>query len=265
MSQRTLRRAAERQARKVERKQQPASPCAATAPAEVAAAAPLTMQPPPEPKSATVAQIAANRQNSQLSSGPKSPEGKAAVAQNRRSHGLAGRFLVLTWENAEDFQSLAQSVYSEHLPETDTEQRLADSLIQHYWLTQRALRLQEQLIASSADPTAVDGNKLSLFLRYQTTHERSYYKAERELKLLKQERGKREIGFESQTRKQEAHQAQVRLAHARALNLEVEAACRKVMEAPIPGNTTIPFEDLAKACSNAIAAVVLQKEHAAAA
>jgi hypothetical protein len=48
------------------------------------------------------------------------------------------------------------------------------------------------------------------------------------------------------------------------VNLEIDAACRKVMEAPIPGTTTIPFEDLAKACSTAIANLVYQSQQKAA-
>ena len=38
---------------------------------------------------ATEAQIAANRQNALKSTGPSSPEGKAASSQNRLTHGLA--------------------------------------------------------------------------------------------------------------------------------------------------------------------------------
>jgi hypothetical protein len=214
----------------------------------------------PEPQTTSAAQIAANRENAKFSSGPVTRQGKATVSQNRRSHGLAGRFTVLAWENAADFQALAESVHAEHNPETGVEQRLVDSYIQHYWLTQRAVRMQEDLIARSGDPTEVDAKKLSLFLRYQTTHERSYYKAERELQNLKKAKRKDEIGFESQKQRQESHEARVRLTHARACNLEIDTAARQVMEAPLPGNTRIPFEELTKACSIAIATVVYENQ-----
>jgi hypothetical protein len=39
---------------------------------------------------ATAAQIAANRRNSQLSTGPKTPPGKSISSQNSRKHGLSG-------------------------------------------------------------------------------------------------------------------------------------------------------------------------------
>ncbi len=277
MSKRTLRRAAERQARKAERKLQLAAQAltgivasAAHDNDELLSAAEIqspefltaedrtTEQLPNRP--ATPAQIAANRENAKFSSGPTSTAGKATVSQNRRTHGLAGRFTVLAWEDAGAFQTLAQSFYAEHNPETDNEQRLVDSLIQHYWLTQRAIRLQEDLIAKAEDPTAVDGKKLSLFLRYQTTHERSYYKVERELHNLKKLKRQDEIGFESQNRRQEAHEARVRLTHARAANLEIDTAARQVMEAPLPGNTRLSFEQLTKACSTAIATLVYENQ-----
>jgi hypothetical protein len=209
---------------------------------------------------ASAAQIAANRENSRLSTGPTSSQGKATVSQNRRSHGLTGRFTILGWENVEEFQSLVQSIYEEYKPETDSEQRLVDSSIQHYWLTQRAIHMQEQLIAQAGDPTAVDGKKLSLFLRYQTTHERSYYKAERELKNLRKQKRQEEIGFESQTHRQESQEARLRLLHARASSIEIDTAARQIMEAPLPGNTRLSFEELTKACSVAISNVVYQNQ-----
>jgi hypothetical protein len=284
MSKQTLRRAAEREAHKANRHSQLAADSATTySPvtysngaqpvstqsdsAQSSAGAPSLSSNPNASASdsetsptTSAAQIFANRANAMGSTGPVTPEGKAAVSQNRRIHGLAGRFTVLAWENAADFEALAQSVHAEYNPNTDTEQRLANSLIQHHWLKERALQLQEQLIAQSEDPTNVDSKKLSLLLRYQTTHERSYYKAERELQNLNKAKRKEQIGFESQNRQQEAHDARTRLTHARAQNLEIDTACRQTMEAPLPGNTRLSFEVLAKACSVGIATAVYQNQ-----
>ena len=57
----------------------------------------------------TEAQIAANQANSQLSSGPKTEEGKAASSKNHLSHGLTyrgGMFILLPWENAQEYDQL---------------------------------------------------------------------------------------------------------------------------------------------------------------
>jgi len=285
MSKRSDRRAAERAAHKTAKIQNPATtphlvqPCALPAPAEQSLAAAASSNATPiedliannvQPKShASPSQIAANRENAKLSTGPVTPEGKLAVSQNRRSHGLLGAFGILPNERLSVFDDLVQSVHQEYNPQTDTERRLADSIVQHYWLMQRAIRLQEALLQSiAADPvtTAIstDNQKLSLFLRYQTTHERAYYKAQRELQNLRKDQQKQaqaaQIGFESQNRNQEAHEARVRLTNARAQNLEIDTACRQTMEVPLPGNGRLSFEQILHACTVGIATAVYQNQ-----
>ncbi len=171
------------------------------------------------------ARLAANRANSQLSTGPKTEEGRAAVAQNRWRHGLTGEFMTLAWERAEDFQQLVADLRSEHQPSTPTEKLLVDRMAQHYWLMQRALSLQNLTFKSDL-PLCVNEKDLALYMRYQTTHERAFHKCLRELAKLRAERriaAKEEIlGFESQKRaaaaeirKQELHAAQLKLITAR--------------------------------------------------
>jgi hypothetical protein len=170
MSRRSDRRAAERAAHKTAKIRPPPrtsfSRAQIPAPAEqsrAAAVVPITpdlgasgLQPEttaPEPsaplapkfKSASPSQIAANRENAKLSTGPVTPKGKLAVSQNRRSHDLLGAFGMLPHERLSVLEDLVQSVHQEYNPQTDTERRLADSIVQHYWLMQRALRLQEAL------------------------------------------------------------------------------------------------------------------------
>jgi hypothetical protein len=70
----------------------------------------------------TVAQIHANRANSQLSTGPTTPEGKAAVAQNNFRHGLTSHFSVIPGENPEEYAALLTGLREEHQPSTMTEQ-----------------------------------------------------------------------------------------------------------------------------------------------
>jgi hypothetical protein len=276
MSARTVRRAIERKARKAASKlNQTAAQPVAVEPlsslldpdlADDSDVSTPEIHPEVPASQATEAQIAANRENAKQSCGPTSPEGKAAVSQNRRSHGLAGKFMLLSIENADDLQILAKSVYDEHKPDSDTEQRLVDAIIQHYWLMQRAMHLQEQLIGQACpEMTEVDSKRLSLFLRYQTTHERSYYKAMRELQNIQKQKQKDQIGFESQKRQQESHEAKVRLTHASAQRIEIDTACRQVMEAPLPGNYRISLEEIAKACGLAIEKIVHSHQMAAAA
>ena len=52
----------------------------------------------------------ANRQNAQHSTGPKTPEGKAAIRFNALTYGLRTRFSILPDENAAERRSAARSV-----------------------------------------------------------------------------------------------------------------------------------------------------------
>jgi len=48
--------------------------------------------------------------------------------------------------------------------------------------------------------------QFALYLRYQTTHERAFYKALKELQTIRAQRINEQIGFESQKRQQAAEQ-----------------------------------------------------------
>jgi hypothetical protein len=52
---------------------------------------------------ATEAQIHANRANAQKSTGPRTPAGKAVVAQNAVKHGLSARLDVIRGEDQAEF------------------------------------------------------------------------------------------------------------------------------------------------------------------
>ena len=54
----------------------------------------------------TEAQVNANRANAQKSTGPRTPEGKAKVAQNALKHGLLAKQAVVAGEDTDDFDLL---------------------------------------------------------------------------------------------------------------------------------------------------------------
>jgi hypothetical protein len=162
----------------------------------------------------TAAQVAANRANSQHSTGPKTESGKAAAARNNLSHGLASAsaFRVLPTEFQSDFDELLTALRGEHQPATPTEEVLVQAMAEHHWLRNRALSLEASCFDATTGQIA-DAQRLSLYLRYQTTHERAFHKSLNDLLKLRAEKRKQEIGFEwqkcaleEQIRKQERHE-----------------------------------------------------------
>ena len=139
-----------------------------------------------------------NRANAQHSTGPRSPEGKLASSRNSLKHGLASGELIIAGEDRTAFDALLRDLIEEHQPANVTESLLITEMAQSWWLAQRAIRLQNECFSEYG----VDEKRLSLFLRYQTTHERAFHKALNTLLRLKQSRAHEQaaskIGFVSQ-------------------------------------------------------------------
>jgi hypothetical protein len=135
-----------------------------------------------------------NRANSQLSTGPRTREGKSNSSRNSLKHGLASGALLIPGEDCAEFDSLRSALLEEHRPANHTEELLVNEMAQSWWLLQRAIRFQNDCFT----PEGVDEKRLSLFLRYQTTHERAFHKALNTLIRLRKQRPQSEIGFVSQ-------------------------------------------------------------------
>jgi hypothetical protein len=216
----------------------------------------------------TPAQIAANQANAEKSTGPKTEEGRATSCLNNFRHGLAGvQFSVLPGECEEEYATLLAGLKAEHQPRTYTECILVEKLAQHFWLSQRAQRLADAFIENE--------KQFALFLRYQTTNDRAFHKCLDQLLKLRAEKRKAQIGFESHQAKlsrdregaelrAQLAQARVRLANAKAADLEFETELRSYIEAPLPGNIQIPFDELKGALKYALTEVArnLQKKAA---
>ena len=168
-------------------------------------------------------------------------QGKIAVAQNNFRHGLSGQFQVLPWENRAEYNHLRDRLRAEYQASTPFEEDLVGRMAQHYWLTRRALFLHETCFSPEM-PLCEQEKQLALYLRYQTNHERAFDRCASELRKLRNEKRKAEIGCESQkrrqaeearreanenrrqaaeNRKQELHQWAVLLAEAKFTHQEV--------------------------------------------
>ena len=93
----------------------------------------------------------ANRRNAQLSTGPKSPEGKAIVSRNAQKHGLASRRVVFPEENRQDFLDLLAACRSDLRPAGAFEESLVCQLVAAEWRLRRVARLETALLSGRLD------------------------------------------------------------------------------------------------------------------
>jgi hypothetical protein len=156
---------------------------------------------------ATDQQTAANRLNAQKSTGPKTPEGRAAVRLNGVKHGLTAETIVLKGESEADFTGMLESFEAEHAPTTPTEEALVVQLALANWRLRRLYHqeagfytYQIKSLADIGKDLKLDdagqmaraagwGEKtLDLFNRQEGRLERTFYRALHELQRLRKER-----------------------------------------------------------------------------
>ena len=82
---------------------------------------------------ATAAQVTANQQNAQSSTGPSTPEGKARVSQNAIKHGLTSKHLIVREDEQEEFDDLQTSLYVELDPQGAIETVTFHDLVHAAW------------------------------------------------------------------------------------------------------------------------------------
>jgi hypothetical protein len=78
-------------------------------------------------------QQTANQRNAQHSTGPKTPEGKAAVRFNALTWGLRARSLMLPTDNPADYQQLWDALDAEWQPQTHTERHYLEQMCVTQW------------------------------------------------------------------------------------------------------------------------------------
>jgi hypothetical protein len=94
---------------------------------------------------ATPKQLAANRRNARLSTGPRSDAGKTAAARNALKTGLYARGNIIGSESPAQLQLLEAQFTAEYLPATPTERSLVDALIHNEWLLRRYRWLETEV------------------------------------------------------------------------------------------------------------------------
>jgi hypothetical protein len=91
---------------------------------------------------ATQKQIAANRRNSQKSTGPKSREGNIRSSLNGWRHGLTGQVLTMAEEDREAFEKFAREYRLALFPVGPIESVIAQSIAEDEWRLSRARAIE---------------------------------------------------------------------------------------------------------------------------
>ena len=93
------------------------------------------------------AQVSANQANAQLSSGPKSVEGKAKSSRNALKTGLTGHTVLLPTDDAERYEAHVLSYAERFDPQDDRETELVQSIADCRWRIGRIYGLETALHA----------------------------------------------------------------------------------------------------------------------
>jgi hypothetical protein len=136
---------------------------------------------------ATPSQTFANRENSKNSTGPRTPEGKAASSQNGKTHGFNAADPVLPNEDRSEFNALRERYTSEIAPTTAHEEFLVSQMTGARWKLDRLERMEVTMFAALEDPTEAFTNKdtaaaFARLDRYRASLERTYHRCARELR-----------------------------------------------------------------------------------
>jgi hypothetical protein len=106
----------------------------------------------------TETQINANRLNSQKSTGPRTPDGKAKVSQNAVTHGLTALRPILTNEDPDEYALFRDDFFRHHVPEGILEHSLAEYAVNTLWRLQRT-QTYETLVLNTLIKEATDAAK----------------------------------------------------------------------------------------------------------
>jgi hypothetical protein len=104
-------------------------------------------------------QLAANRRNARLSTGPRTKIGKARSCQNATKHGLTAETVIYALEDPTEYQDFQDAIVREFKPASTVQSELVLRLASLLWRLRRAttietglFRIQGELLRKSQKP-----------------------------------------------------------------------------------------------------------------
>src|SRR5579884_4170638 len=146
----------------------------------------------------TAAQHAANIRNAALSTGPRTPEGKAVSSRNAMKFGLTSKQVILPHEDPADFEALESTLIEQLQPADDGERLLLNDIAVARWKIRRIELARTAWLASEMERYRQDHNlavayamlspEMRRFEKYAAAERRAVENAWRKLRVIQQER-----------------------------------------------------------------------------
>jgi len=131
----------------------------------------------------------ANCKNAQHSSGPTTPEGKAAVRLNALTHGLRARSTLISTEKQEEYEQFWDQLVAEWRPQGRTELLYLETACTSQWLLARVAKSERRIY----EDLQIEFDEkyfrlLALVAKQRAQLERSFRTAIQDLKQAQKER-----------------------------------------------------------------------------
>jgi hypothetical protein len=178
---------------------------------------------------ATSAQITANRANAQLSTGPRSVEGKAISSRNSFKLGITAQSMIIPGEDPAELDQLTAEYEQQFQPVGVIETGLVQTAVRAQWMQQRYSRIEaavihsrvaalkdtEHALGAAVIQDSESDNTLQKIFRRQQAAQRDWYRALETLERLQ--------------------------AHRRRAEMQSQAVVRQA-QSPVPGPPRVRFD-----------------------
>ena len=168
------------------------------------------------PNTISEAQLNANRQNAQSSTGPRSDDAKQRTRLNGLRHGLTGHTILMPYEDAEAFQTFSTETIAGLQPATFAEQALAQTIANDSWRLSRARAIEENIFALGLETANITSPEDAALNQAMT-----FLGHAREIQLLSLYAGRIARGIDKARRELETLQAERRHLYNQALEEEI--------------------------------------------